>query len=35
MDVVPKKDILFYGMGGGWNPTPDGVYEEIRKIAKK
>ncbi len=35
MDVVPKKDILFYGMGGGWNPTPDGVYEEIRKIINK
>jgi 2-oxoglutarate ferredoxin oxidoreductase subunit alpha len=35
MDVVPKKDILFYGMGGGWNPTPDGVYEKISEIAKK
>ncbi|MBU1259869.1 MAG: 3-methyl-2-oxobutanoate dehydrogenase subunit VorB [Planctomycetes bacterium] len=35
MDVVPKKDILFYGMGGGWNPTPDGVYEKISEIINK
>jgi len=35
MDIAPKKDILFYGMGGGWNPTPDGVYEKISEIAKK
>ena len=35
MDIVPKKNILFYGMGGGWNPTPDGVYEKISEIINK
>ncbi len=35
MDVVPKKDILFYGMGGGWNPTPDLIYEKISEILNK
>jgi 2-oxoglutarate ferredoxin oxidoreductase subunit alpha len=35
MDVVPKKDILFYGMGGGWNPTPDAIYEKISEIVNK
>jgi 2-oxoglutarate ferredoxin oxidoreductase subunit alpha len=35
MDIVPKKDILFYGMGGGWNPTPDQIYEEISRVIKK
>jgi 2-oxoglutarate ferredoxin oxidoreductase subunit alpha len=35
MDIVPKKDILFFGMGGGWNPTPDQIYEEISRIIKK
>jgi len=32
MDIVPKKDILFYGMGGGWNPTPDMIYEKIAEV---
>lgn len=35
MDVVPKKDILFYGMGGGWNPTPVLIYEKIDEILNK
>src|SRR4030042_3605849 len=32
MHVVPKKHILFYGMGGGWNPTPDMIYEKITEV---
>jgi 2-oxoglutarate ferredoxin oxidoreductase subunit alpha len=32
MDVASKKDILFYGMGGGWNPTPDMIYEKITEV---
>lgn len=35
MDIVPKNDIIFYGMGGGWNPTPDLVYQKIQEIIKK
>jgi 2-oxoglutarate ferredoxin oxidoreductase subunit alpha len=35
MDVVPKKDILFYGMGGGWNPTPEEIYDKISETIKK
>jgi 2-oxoglutarate ferredoxin oxidoreductase subunit alpha len=35
MDVVPKRNIIFYGMGGGWIPTPDLIYEKIDEILNK
>jgi len=35
MDIVLKKDILFYGMGGGWNPTPESIYDKISETLKK
>jgi len=31
MDVVPRSRIEFFGCGGGWNPTPDTVFEKIRE----
>lgn len=31
-DVVSQKQIHFYGMGGGWYPTPEGIYSEISRI---
>ena len=35
MDVVSKKDILFYGMGGGWYPSPEGICEKINEVLNK
>ena len=35
MDVVSKKDILFYGMGGGWYPSPEGICEKIDEVLSK
>ncbi|MCD4831102.1 MAG: 3-methyl-2-oxobutanoate dehydrogenase subunit VorB [Anaerohalosphaeraceae bacterium] len=32
MDIVPKSRIAFYGIGGGWHPTPDSVYEKIQEV---
>jgi hypothetical protein len=35
MDIVLKKNILFCGMGGGWNPTPELIYNKISETLKK
>jgi hypothetical protein len=34
MDVVKKNNIHFYGMGGGWVPTPDDIEVKIKEINK-
>ena len=34
MDIVPKSNILFFGMGGGWNPTPESIYDKITEVVK-
>ena len=35
MDVMPQKDIFFYGMGGGWYPTPESIFQKITEVFGK
>lgn len=35
MDIVPQKDIHFYGMGGGWYPSPESICNEITNVLEK
>lgn len=35
MDVMPQKDIYFYGMGGGWYPTPESIFQKITEVFGK
>ena len=35
MDIVPKNRIEFFGKGGGWNPTPESIYDKISEINNK
>ncbi len=32
MDTVSGKDIYFYGIGGGWYPTPQSICEKISEV---
>jgi 2-oxoglutarate ferredoxin oxidoreductase subunit alpha len=32
MDVVKKDRIYFYGMGGGWCPTPETICEKVNEV---
>lgn len=32
MDVVSQKDIHFYGVGGGWIPSPENVFAKISEV---
>ena len=35
MDTVTQDNIYFYGMGGGWYPTPESVLEKTKEVLAK
>lgn len=35
MDVVKKDSIYFYGMGGGWCPSPEDICEKVKEVFSK
>lgn len=34
MDTVPQSRIHFYGMGGGWCPTPEDICKKVSEVIK-
>jgi len=32
MDIIPQDNIHFYGMGGGWYPSPESICNKITEI---
>ena len=35
MDVIKKDKIHFYGMGGGWCPSPEDICEKVKEVLAK